>query len=189
MRCRRGLGRVAVVASRCLRQSRTYLEDDLFANLHGSRFRATRLGDVASSCARDGHEPSRARLTMIRGYCCGALQRRAVGIISRACPKEDVTARHTPDVEPPIVGLSDVEAESVVISICTAGQDLPPSRQGILDQSDLIVWVSGICSNHVLWLGRLGRVPGQVPAHPAATQPSVSLAPDPKATLGAHVTK
>jgi hypothetical protein len=144
------LGRVAVVASRCLRQFRTYLEDDLFANLHSPRFRARRFGDVSSPCARDGHEPSCPRLAMIRGYCRGALQRRAVGIVSGACPKEDVTAWHPPDVEPPIVGPGDVEAESVVVSICTPGQDLPPARQGILDQSGVIVWVSGVCSNHVL---------------------------------------
>jgi hypothetical protein len=148
--CRPACGRVTVVARRGLRCFRTDLEDDLLANLHGPRFRATRLGDVSRPRTRDGHEPGRARLTVIRGDGRGAFQGRAVRIVSRARQQEDMTTRHPPDVEPPIVRLGDVQAESVVVNIGPAGQDLPTTRQGIVEQSRVIVWVSQVCSRHEL---------------------------------------
>ncbi len=89
---------------------------------------------------------------MIRSNCSRALQSGTVGMLSSSCLQEDVTARHTPDVEPPIIGLSDFKTEAVVVSIGAAGQDLPTARQGILDQPGALVRFSGIPSTHVLWL-------------------------------------
>jgi hypothetical protein len=151
--CRPACGRVTVVARRGLRCFRTDLEDDLLANLHGPRFRATRLGDVSRPRTRDGHEPGRARLTVIRGDGRGAFQGRAVRIVSRARQQEDMTTRHPPDVEPPIVRLGDVEAESVVVRIGTASQDLPPATQRIAEQSRMIIRVSGVRRYHRLSRG------------------------------------
>jgi hypothetical protein len=154
VRCRLGCGpacgQVAVVARRGLRCFRTDLEDDLLANLYGPRFRATRLGDVSRPRTRDGHEPGRPCLTVIRGDGRGAFQGHAVRIASRARQQEDMTTRHPPDVEPPIVRLGDVQAESVVVNIGPAGQDLPTTRQGIVEQSRVIVRVSQVCSRHEL---------------------------------------
>ena len=89
---------------------------------------------------------------MIRGDGGGALQGCAVGIISRACQQQDMTARHPSDVEPPIVRLGDVQAESVVVLIGTADQDIPTIGQGIVEQSSVVVRVSQVCSHEGLLL-------------------------------------
>src|SRR5437870_2696390 len=131
----------------------THLEDFLFTNLYSPWFRATRLGDEPSACARDGHEPSSPSLTMVRGNCSRALQSGTVGMLSGSCLQEDVTARHPPDVEPPIIGPGDFKTEAVVVSLGAAGPDLPTARQGIVDQPRALVRFSGVPSTHGLWLG------------------------------------
>jgi hypothetical protein len=105
---------------------------------------------VPRTCARDGYEPSRTRLTMIGGDGCSPLQRVSIGIASGPCQQEDVTARHASNVEPPIVRFSDVEAESVVVRIATTGQDLPSTRQGVVKQSGIVVWVTEVWGIHSL---------------------------------------
>ena len=98
---------------------------------------------------------------MIRGNCSRALQSGTVGMLSGSCLQEDVTARHPPDVEPPIIGPGDVKTEAVVVSIGAAGQDLPTARQGIVDQPSALVRFSRVPSIHGLWL--------EVPPRPNAT--------------------
>jgi hypothetical protein len=138
---------VAVVRCRDLRRFRAYFEHDFFANLHRPRLRVTRLGNVSRARARNRHKPRCSGFTMKRGYGSSALQGCAVGINSRACQQQDMTARHPPDVEPPIVRLGDVQAESVVVRIGTADQDLPTTGQGIMEQSSVVVWVSIVRSH------------------------------------------
>src|SRR6266850_5703272 len=84
---------------------------------------------------------------MIRSDGGGALQGCAVGIISRACQQQDMTARHPPDVKPPIVRLGDVQAEPVVVRIGTADQDLPTTGQDIVEQSSVVVRISQVRSH------------------------------------------
>jgi hypothetical protein len=132
----------AVLPCRDLRRFRAYLEHDFFANLHRPRLRVTRLGNVARARARDSHEPRCPGFTMICGDGGGTLQRYVVGIISGACQQQDMTARHPPDVKPPIVRLGDVQAEPVVVRISTADQDRPTAGQGVVEQSSVVVWIS-----------------------------------------------
>jgi hypothetical protein len=138
---------VAIVRCRGLRRFGAYLEDDFFTNLHRSRWRVARFGNVSRARTRHRHKPCGSGFTMIRANGGGALQRCAVRIISRACQQQDMTAWHPADVEPPIVRLGDVLAEPIVIRIGTANQDLPTTRQCVVQQARLLVRVSGVPSH------------------------------------------
>jgi hypothetical protein len=113
----------------------TYL---LMADLHGARLRAPGLADVPNARAGDRLYPRIARFAVVRRNRRGAVEGLAGGVGAGWALENDMAAWHPTDRKPPIVGPGDLEAQMVVVGIRPTDQDLPPTRQGVHTQADLL---------------------------------------------------
>src|SRR5437764_15205305 len=108
------------------------------ADVHGAGFRAPGLADVPDACTGDRDDPCSAGFAMVRGDRRSALEGLAIRVCTGWALEDDVAAWHPTHMEPPIVGLGRPEAQIIVVGLSPTDQDLPPTRQCVRDQADLL---------------------------------------------------
>ena len=118
---------------------RADLEHPFVADLHGAGLRAPRLADVPDAGAGDRHYPRSARFAVVGGNRRGAVERLTIGVSAGWALEDDVAAWHPAHVEPPRVRPRHMEGHRIVVGIRPTNQDLPPTRQCVRDQTDLLV--------------------------------------------------
>jgi hypothetical protein len=117
---------------------RTDLEHLFMADLHGARFRAPGLADVPDAGAGDRHHPCLARCAVVCRDRRGAVQGLAVRVGAGWALEDHVAPWHPAHVKPPIVGPAHLQAQYIVVGIGPTDQDLPPTRQRVREQADLL---------------------------------------------------
>jgi hypothetical protein len=99
------------------------------------------LGHISSTRTGDGHDARVARFAMVRRDGSRTRQGRTIGVDARRPLEDDMTTRHPPHMEPPILWPCEPKAQEVVVGVCAPDQHLPPVRQGMRDDaSAMIVW-------------------------------------------------
>jgi hypothetical protein len=108
------------------------------ADLHGAGFRTPRLADVPGARASNRDNPCMPGFAVVRRDRRSAVEGLAIGVGTGWALEDDVAARHPTHMEPPIVRPGHPEAQIIIIGIRPTNQDLPPTRQGVRDQTDLL---------------------------------------------------
>jgi hypothetical protein len=108
------------------------------ADLHGASFRAPGLADVPDAGAGDRHHPCLARFAVVRRDCRGAVEDLTIGVGARWALEDNVAAWHPTHVKPPSVWPGHLKAQKIVVGIGPTDQDLPPTRQRVRAQADLL---------------------------------------------------
>ena len=119
-------------------RGRTDLEHLFMADVHSAGFRAPGLAHVPDARARNRDDPCVAGFAVVGGNRRGALEELAIGVDAGWTLEDDVAARQPAHVEPPIVRPGHAEAQIIVVGIGPTDEDLPPPRQCVGEQADLL---------------------------------------------------
>jgi hypothetical protein len=114
------------------------LEHAFVAYMHGAGFRPPRLADVPDVGAGDRHHPCVTRFAVVGSDRRGAVEGLTIGVGAGWALKDDVAAWHPTQMKPPILWLGDPEAQIIIVGIGPTDQDLPPTRQRVREQADLL---------------------------------------------------
>jgi hypothetical protein len=82
--------------------------------------------------------PASRRFAVVRRNRRSALEGLAIRIGVGWALEDHVAAWHPTHVTPPIVGSRHLEAQKIVVGIGPTDQDLPPTRQRVREQADLL---------------------------------------------------
>src|SRR5262245_2715791 len=88
---------------------------------------------------------------MVRGDGSGTLERFPIRLLARYGFEYGMTAGHTANVKPPIIGLRQLQAQIVVVSIGATDQHRPTPRQTVLNQPETAFIRRQLCLGHAAW--------------------------------------